>query len=240
MSRIPLVAAAAFAALATVPAGAVTAFASFSPLSNAANIEFIADANGAGTVSSIPGSPVTFRFLDPTGTNSVFDTTANFNFLATTEGGLAAGGLGIAPATAGSFTFTSLGAVTFNGRTGTNLLTAAFTGGVFSGLAGGSVGSFVNSQPQSSVTFTSDFFDFAQTTARDISIAINAINPPLEVSQGGLNAFAGTASGNFGSDLTDGSGATVPEPASWAMMVAGFGLIGAVRRRRSGSRVVTA
>ena len=30
------------------------------------------------------------------------------------------------------------------------------------------------------------------------------------------------------------SAAAVPEPASWAMMVAGFGLVGAMRRRRAG------
>jgi hypothetical protein len=31
----------------------------------------------------------------------------------------------------------------------------------------------------------------------------------------------------------DGSGATVPEPATWAMMVMGFGLVGYARRRRA-------
>jgi len=28
------------------------------------------------------------------------------------------------------------------------------------------------------------------------------------------------------------SAATIPEPSSWAMLIAGFGLIGAARRRR--------
>ena len=240
MGKIHLAAVTAFAALASVPSDAVTTFATFTPLTNSPNMEFTAGPSGAGTVASIPGSPVTFRFLDPAGTTSVFNITANFNFLAATAGGLVAGGLGIAPATAGSFTFTSLGAVTYNGRTGTNLLTGVFTGGVFSGLAGGSVASFVNSQPPSNVMFTSDFYDFSQTTVRDIAIAINAINPMLETSPGGLASFAGTASGNFGADLSDGSGLTVPEPASWAMMVAGFGLIGAMRRRQSRIHVVTA
>ena len=33
------------------------------------------------------------------------------------------------------------------------------------------------------------------------------------------------------------TGGTVPEPASWAMLVAGFGLVGATMRRRAGARV---
>ena len=38
---------------------------------------------------------------------------------------------------------------------------------------------------------------------------------------------------------SDGSGSTVPEPASWAMLLVGFGLIGVSARRR-GVRSVTA
>jgi hypothetical protein len=34
--------------------------------------------------------------------------------------------------------------------------------------------------------------------------------------------------------------AAVPEPASWAMLIAGFGLVGAAMRRRSGAAVVSA
>jgi choice-of-anchor C domain-containing protein len=40
---------------------------------------------------------------------------------------------------------------------------------------------------------------------------------------------------------TDGSGATVPEPATWALMIGGFGLVGATaRRRRQAANSVTA
>lgn len=37
-----------------------------------------------------------------------------------------------------------------------------------------------------------------------------------------------------------GSGSAVPEPASWAMLIAGFGLVGAAARRRRGLPVVSA
>ena len=46
---------------------------------------------------------------------------------------------------------------------------------------------------------------------------------------------------NFASppSITDGGGSTVPEPAAWAMLIAGFGLTGAAMRRR-GTRAVAA
>lgn len=50
--------------------------------------------------------------------------------------------------------------------------------------------------------------------------------------------FAGLAYGNFRYNFP--ATASVPEPASWAMMLAGFGLAGAVMRRRRGMRVAYA
>ncbi len=230
-------AAASAAMMAVVPASAITTFASFTPLNNGSNINYSA---ADGSVTSTPGSQVTFRFLDPLGTNTVFDTAATFNLTTGTSAGIVAGGLGIAPATSGTINFTAAAPVTFNGKTGTNLLTASFTGGAFSGLIGGSVASYINSQPPSAVTFTSDFIDFSQTTARDLSLTIDAINPGIVGGPSGLADFAGTAGGLFGADLSSGSGLTVPEPASWAMMVVGFGLVGAMTRRRPTLRVVEA
>ncbi len=40
--------------------------------------------------------------------------------------------------------------------------------------------------------------------------------------------------------LGDGSPSNVPEPASWAMLVAGFGIVGAAARRRRTARIVAA
>jgi hypothetical protein len=45
----------------------------------------------------------------------------------------------------------------------------------------------------------------------------------------------GTGGGGF-----DPGGGAVPEPASWAMLIAGFGLVGAVARRRRGAHSVSA
>lgn len=41
-----------------------------------------------------------------------------------------------------------------------------------------------------------------------------------------------SSSGEFWSGLTFGTSGVVPEPASWALMIAGFGLVGAAARRR--------
>ncbi len=214
-------------------ASAITAFASFIPTSSISNIDFNGAANGAGLLSST-AAPVTFRFLNPSGAGFA-DFAATFNLAATTSAGAVFGGLGIAPVTTGTLSFLSSSAVTYNGHTGVNLLTAAFTSGALTGNIGGSTANYGTSTPPYIVTFTSDFLDFSTSTARDLALAINAINPLLSASNtnGGLAQFSGTVSGNFGADATGGIGSTVPEPAAWAMLIAGFGIVGAAMRRRT-------
>jgi choice-of-anchor C domain-containing protein len=50
----------------------------------------------------------------------------------------------------------------------------------------------------------------------------------------------GTAQNVFGPALDNVSAVAVPEPAAWAMMLAGFGLVGGAMRRRERSRTVLA
>lgn len=52
------------------------------------------------------------------------------------------------------------------------------------------------------------------------------------VTGGGFNRIVITAGGNAALLATDFQLANVPEPASWAMLIAGFGLTGAAMRRR--------
>lgn len=225
---LPAIATALGLALAA-PVAAITTFASFIPTSSFPNI-FFTGTTSAGVLSSA-AAPVTFRFLDPNGV-SLADFAATLNFTAATGSAIAAGGIGIVPVTTGTISFTSAAPVTYNGVTGTNLLTATFSGGALTALIGGSTASYANSFPPNAVTFTSSFLDFTATTARDLSLAINAINPSITASSTtGVADFAGTASGNFGADLAAGSPAGIPEPATWGMMVIGFGLIGVSRRR---------
>jgi len=233
MNRLIFACATAAAVLSAVPAAAITNFASFSALSNSPNIGFTAGSGGSGSVASLEGAPVTFRFLDALGTTSVFDTTAIFSFMTNTLPGTIVGKTAIASTTGGTISFTAKNPVSYLGRTGTNLLTATFNEGTFTGVVGGSVASFFASQPPSSVTFTSDFLKFGKTTERDIAVAIDAINPKIGLGKRGLGNFTGSAGGLFGVDGVGGSPSPVPEPAAWGMLVAGFGLVGTMTRRRS-------
>jgi hypothetical protein len=216
--------------LAAAPASAITTFANFSPTTSSPNISFDGSLSGAGTITSV-ASPVNFSFLDADGITPAITFSSLMNLTATTGDANLAYGLAILPISAGTLTFTSTSAVTYNGHTGTNLLTVAFSGGSLTGLMGGSTASYGNSTPPNTVTFTSDFLDFSSTTARDLVLGINGINPSLGFAFGGSRSHSGVATGNFGADLSAGSPqGDVPEPASWALMLVGFGMAGGVMR----------
>ncbi|TFU01376.1 PEP-CTERM sorting domain-containing protein [Polymorphobacter arshaanensis] len=146
----------------------------------------------------------------------------------------------------GSFAFTYAGAApltvgftTYN--TGANLLSGTFTNATIVGGTGGTSGSFSASTGAGSIiALASDFLDFSGATNFDFSIGFNAMTSPFGVTnaQKALNSFRGATGGSFGSDSATVT-ATIPEPASWALMVTGFGGLGvALRRRRK--QVVTA
>lgn len=82
------------------------------------------------------------------------------------------------------------------------------------------------------VTFTSDFLNFAGTTVRDYSITNTAISPSLNSldPNGYMKTWLGTGTGNFSSDPAP--QAFIPEPSTLGLLLVG-GLIplGAVVRR---------
>jgi hypothetical protein len=78
---------------------------------------------------------------------------------------------------------------------------------------------------------TIDFFNTAKFSG--LTARTEAGEAVLVTSASG--ALVANASGGFGYVA-----AGVPEPASWAMMIGGFGLIGAASRRRRSSNVVYA
>jgi len=229
MSKLAVLGTGAALLLAAAPASAVTIFADFTPTSNQPNIQYSGSATGAGTITDL-GQMVHFSFLNPDGSVSGTSFDAMMTLNATTDAGTTVGGTALLPVLSGTASFKTASAVTWGSHTGTNLLTVSFTGGAFSGLLGGSTATYGNSTPPNVVTFTSDFLNFTGSTARDLALAVDAINPPVGVLFGGRRLHTGSVSGNFGADISSGSPQGVPEPGSWALMFAGFGLVGSVLR----------
>lgn len=229
MSKLAVLGAGAALLLAAAPASAVTIFADFTPTSNQPNIQYAGAVDGTGTISDL-GQLVHFAFLNPDGSVSGTTFDAMMTLSATTGAATTVGNIAILPVTSGSITFTAVSPVTWGGHTGTNLLTVNFTGGAFTSLLHGSTATYGNSTPPNVVNFTSDFLGFTSSTARDIALAVDAINPPVGVLFGGGRLHTGSVSGNFGADITSGNPQAVPEPVSWALMFGGFGLVGSVLR----------
>lgn len=229
MSKLAVLGAGAALLLAAAPVSAVTIFADFSPSSNQPNIQYSGSAAGDGTITDM-GQLVHFSFLNPDGSPSSTSFDALMTLTATTGAATTAGSLAILPVLTGTLNFTAVSPVTWGGHTGTNLLSVSFTGGAFTSLLAGSTATYGNSTPPNVVNFTSDFLDFTGSTVRDIALAVDAINPPVGTLFGGGRLHTGSVSGNFGADISSGSPQGVPEPASWALMLGGFGLAGIVLR----------
>lgn len=122
---------------------------------------------------------------------------------------------------AGTFSFTS-GSI--------NVLTISFSGGVFTRTTGITPTASLLAECPCGITWSSDVFDLLNP--QDYAFALNAL--------AGLDwTAADKVDPTFmGRDFTsNGVGtfaAVVPEPASWAMLISGFGLVGfAARRRRT-------
>lgn len=120
---------------------------------------------------------------------------------------------------------------------GSNLLSGTLTSGVSLVGINGSTSGSVNGSTQTGavITYTSDFLNFNSTTVRDFALSLSAItslvqnsNAGLHAPNGNLRSFKATATGSFSSEPLP----VVPEPATWAMMIAGFGLLGVSLRRR--------
>ncbi|QMW24660.1 PEP-CTERM sorting domain-containing protein [Sandaracinobacteroides saxicola] len=120
-----------------------------------------------------------------------------------------------------------------------NLLTVTFSNVTLSTLQGGSSGSFFGSTPGSTISMSSDFITFSPTSNFDFSLAVTSILPPFaSPGNGGYGrAFRANTSGGFASDPPP---SFVPEPATWAMLIMGFGLVGVAMRRRTNTARVTA
>lgn len=139
----------------------------------------------------------------------------------------------------GSISFTRDSAAGEGDGTRTNLLTVTFSNAELDASNGS--GSFTfKSNADSVITFTSDFLDFTNVVDKDFSFSFSGASPTFSAAVGSSSrnlAFSG--SGTFASDPAPLVVGGVPEPASWALMLGGFGLLGMTLRTRKASQAVT-
>jgi hypothetical protein len=247
MSRFKIFAAAGAAlSLATLAAPAFAdTLGSFAQVGTGTNIVWLNGKLFSGSKGATTEAPelTSFSFNTPALQNLI-GLGADFNLNTPTADTVAAVGAGlteIETGVTGSFSFTYDKAKTSLAEQAlvqaacpgcTNLLTATFTNAWI--LGGGATAHFTGWNDDADdpahptvVTFTSDFltgpievpvFDFTLNASKGFTIGHTGAHP--------LNKFEAATTGNFG--FTPG----VPEPATWGLMVLGFGGAGAMLRRR--------
>jgi hypothetical protein len=214
-------AAAAFGGFGAAPVSAATllTYAQFFQNSNVKAFSY--DAQATQSVITVSGTSTTligldFLISDPVGTT--YPTTFTLSAVSTTP----------VQTTGVQFEQTGFSGTMSFMQGSVNVLTLNFSNAIFN-LAFGNPGSgSLIVDCFCGMTYTSDVFNLPDGV-KDFSLAINAVSGPAWVVP-----FSGSF---FGSDFTanvTGTFAAVPEAETWAMLIAGFGMVGfAARRRRT-------
>ncbi|KPF78934.1 hypothetical protein IP88_02755 [alpha proteobacterium AAP81b] len=149
---------------------------------------------------------------------------------------------------AGYFVFTARSAFVSGGTNyaaGTQLLRADFTAASLSGAFGGSSATLA-STPGGDVTLVSDLASFGFADGEGFSFALTGLTNSLIAAGSGtvgdpyraLRSFRAIGSGEVEADRT-GAVSAVPEPETWALLIAGFVMIGYQQRHRRRPNYVT-
>ena len=232
------------------PASAViTTFAAFSPAGGGGNVRFL-NANGNSNAvfsttatnnsTTLGARRVSFNFMN-TAASAIGTVNANWtlNGAVTNTNASIFGNLIIQPNIVGSFSFISTSAITLGSTTyatGSNLLSGTFTNATIAGARNGTSAGFSGSTPSSSIVYTSDFLNLAPGSSYDFGMSLDQISPTLNAlptsstPTRALRSFRAVAGGQFSSDPAP--LAAIPEPATWLQLLADFGIIGVVARRR--------
>lgn len=257
-SRLALASVFAVVGLSAAPAQAVlTTFANFTGINAETGVRFQNSApdNVSGTSGSlytidpnmnVPGSRlVSFTFLPPE-LSAVTNVLASFTLLSTTASpAQTVGAFTLQSGLAGTFSFRSTSAISVNGinyAAGSNLLSGTFNDVSISGQTNASAAAYNGSTGGgSTILFTSDFVTFVPGTDYDMSISLTSLAPLLFATPGSaLRSFEAYSTGSFSSDPAPIVNGGVPEPSAWAMLIAGFGLVGFQARRRRNAAIVAA
>lgn len=184
---------------------------------------------GAGnTLNIVQGSPANFVVFD-FGVPGVYDSTMSLS-AASSQSVTSNGGTFQQGGWDGSINFGN----------GSNYLTVNFTGATFNVDANGGSASLINTDPTSTISYSSNFLTLPEFDSKAFSLAFTGILPFFNIADNGFgSSFDANIAGSFsGAPSGPGPGGVIPEPATWAMLVIGFGLTGATMRRRAGRRVV--
>jgi hypothetical protein len=208
--------------LLAVPAMAVVAqdvnsvtFAQFTQQSSVKVAEYVN--TGSGNTLNIVNSPANF-VVTSYGPNGVYQSIAN----------LQASSSALITSLGDQFEQTGWNGA-FQFTNGGNQLTVNFTDATFSFDATGGSASLISTDPSSPIFYTSDLLDLPAFTFRNFSIAFTGLTPAFSIA---ANGYGSNFNANVAGSFAGSTGSAVPEPAMWAMMLAGFGFTGAAMRRR--------
>ncbi len=110
----------------------------------------------------------------------------------------------------------------------TNALTVTFTDAALKATNGTSAPTLqADVGTGSTIAYSSGFADLSGFTGQNFSLSVSGGTAALQAIDGRLPNFLASGSGTFAADV-----GAVPEPASWSMMLGGFGLMGGVLRSR--------
>ena len=256
---------AATLAVAAAPAHAAPVFAQWTPDAAAADYKWIHNGTGGELISINSGSDTTaqgvashFSFLDPAYAQVLSGLAATFTLDATAASGNSANQAGPLSGNTytqtgldGSFSFIYAGPTqtigSFNLVNGvTNLLSGAFTDAWIQGNGGSGSYNLAIGNGGHVTFFHSDVVNFAHSYEREFAANILNISPHLTApgcgnalhagpctGTGSLNTFTANGGGNF-------SAAGIPEPATWGLMIVGFGGLGLVLRNNRRRAIATA
>jgi hypothetical protein len=215
----------------------------FDPLANTPDYKWVNNGTGGEffTVNSTSdttaqGVNTQFTFLDA-GFTSLKDLPATLTIDATAGSGnpavLGSAGTFTQTGLDGSFSIVYNGTATtiggFNLTPGENLLSGTFNGAWIQG-AGGSGSTNVTEGNGGSANFTSSILSFSNVDPASEEFAFNllAVSPNFSAASGqALRSFTANGGGNFSDTAM-----AVPEPATWGLMILGFGGAGALLRSR--------
>jgi hypothetical protein len=208
--------------------GALSAAVSI-PVANATVLAVIGQESDADQVTATVAGGVTTisssTLVDITAIDAPISVpiTATLDFTASSVGPAVIVGGNIVEAFTGSFSITG---------GGNNYLTGTFDDSVFGG-GSSLVLTASNDQPGETVTFTSSVIPVVDLSDdRGISFSFTDVSPPAST----VGSGASRTLAPFAADISGDFSATVPEPATWAMLglgFAGMGLVGLTRPRNN-------